>query len=84
MSNIDKKYQSLREVHEVTQWKEGCIYKTKSIGFAWVTLDYVPSDNKNIIYGSISSKLSQKLGSKGTFRTVPATTPDVVPTEVTE
>jgi hypothetical protein len=56
----------LREVHKVTQWKEDCIYRTKSIGIISCTpdyADYLRLSDKNILVGSISTKLDKIINS---------------------
>ena len=55
---------NLREVHLVTQWKSGCVYRTKSIGIISCDsdyADYLRSLNKNVIVGPISTSVSRQL-----------------------
>lgn len=53
---------NLREVHKVTQWKDGCIYRTKSIGMIICKPDYeFLTKNKNIQLGPVSTKVSKLL-----------------------
>lgn len=48
------KYQGLREIYQITEYREGCIFKTKRIGRAWVTFGYpAPKDTQFV---SISAK----------------------------
>jgi len=63
------KYQGLREVFKITQWKDGCVYRTKSVGFAWVTFDYNPPNDGNLIFNAVSTRISGQLLNK-TIRTV--------------
>lgn len=48
-----------KELYEITEWKEACIYKTESIGFIKST-DYTHPkvDNKKYVLGSISTSLT--------------------------
>lgn len=53
---------NLREVHKVTQWKDGCIYRTKSLGIIACTPEYSDSlrvNNPNIIVGPVSTRVSK-------------------------
>jgi 6-phosphogluconate dehydrogenase len=55
---------NLREIHLVTQWKSGCIYRTKSIGMISCTDDYASwlrSKSKNVIVGPVSTSVSKLL-----------------------
>jgi hypothetical protein len=70
-----KKYQGLREIRRVTEWKSGCIYRTAHVHFAWVTIDY-KTDDKNMVICPVSTSLTVKLNHK-TTRTVDPSTPDV-------
>lgn len=51
----------LREVHKVTQWKDNCVYRTRSIGMISCDIDYAHAlqRNPNIIVGSISTRISK-------------------------
>lgn len=66
------KTQFLRELVQVTEWKDGCIYRTKSLGEVWVDADkaecYKP-DVDGKMYTSISTKRIKELNHK-TIRTV--------------
>jgi hypothetical protein len=70
------KYQGLREVFKVIEWKDGCVFRTKKIGFAWVTIGTEPERNYdgNIQFHSVSTNLSKMIK---TNRTVPDETPDI-------
>jgi len=35
----EKNYEVLRQVYEVTEWKDGAVYKTVSRGYKWVGMD---------------------------------------------
>lgn len=51
---------NLREVHKVTQWKDGCVYRTKSIGFLICGPDYrLLSDEAQI--GSVSTSITKAI-----------------------
>lgn len=52
----------LRQVHKVTQWKSGCVYRTKPIGYIVCEPDYKLLDtSNNIQIGSVSTKVSREL-----------------------
>ncbi|MHA2067682.1 MAG: hypothetical protein ACXABY_25250 [Candidatus Thorarchaeota archaeon] len=54
-----KKYEALRSLWRVTEWKDGCILKTEFVGNLWVELDSDmrdPAPPDGHIYGSISTK----------------------------
>ena len=51
---------NLREIHKVTQWKDDCIYRTRSLGMIVCLPDYqLPS--KDYILGPVSTKISREL-----------------------
>jgi len=83
------KHQGLRQVFKIVEWRNGCVYKTKQIGYAWVTLPIdsrhldTQSEDKNIQYHSISTDMMQKLNWK-TNRTVSDDTPDIVPVSISK
>lgn len=53
---------NLREVHKVTQWKDGCVYRTKSIGLIVCKPDYkLLGDEKNIQIGAASTSVTRQL-----------------------
>ncbi len=68
------KYQTLRELYIVTQWKDDCVYRTRRDCYAWVTVDYVNTD-KNFQICSLSTKDPHNNGR--TMRTVTDDTPDI-------
>ena len=70
------KHQGIREIIRIVEYKDDCVWKTKSEGLAWVTFDTKPTD-KNIQYSSVSFKTLDKLNTSG-VRTVSDDTPDVV------
>ena len=76
------KYQGLRQVFKIVEWRNGCVYRTKQIGYAWVTLD-TQSEDKNIQYHSISTDMMKMLNYK-TNRTVSDDTPDIVPVSISK
>lgn len=71
-----KKMQGLREVFTVTERKDGAVYRTKSVGYAWVTIDKVPYQIGDTIYASVSTNEKRQ-----TIRTVDESIPDIVETE---
>lgn len=53
---------NVREVHKVTQWKDDCVYRTKSLGLIVCLSDYqLLGDSKAIMLGSVSTKVSKEL-----------------------
>lgn len=76
------KIQNLREVFKVTEWREGCVYRTKSVGYAWVTDGYTPSEYEpNTQIHSLPTAITRKLEYR-TSRTVADETADLIMTEV--
>jgi len=41
-----KRIEVLREVFVVTEWRDGAVYRTKSLGNRWVGIDEVPTDGE--------------------------------------
>jgi hypothetical protein len=55
---------NLREVHKVTQWKAGCVYRTKSLGMIVCAPDYQllgQADTPGLTIGSVSTAVSRML-----------------------
>ena len=55
-------YEYLRELREITEWKDGCIYRTKSLGELWTResdTGKVLEDNKMLC--SLSTKRMKEL-----------------------
>lgn len=55
---------NLREVHAVTQWKDDCVYRTRSLGVISCTpeyADFLRSISRNIIVGPVSTRISRQL-----------------------
>jgi hypothetical protein len=49
----------LREIYKVTEWRDGCVYRVRSLGFMCVPDGYTfPS---GIQVGSLSTKYSRQL-----------------------
>jgi len=67
------KLQGLREIYQVTERRDGCVYKTKKLYKAWVDLDL--RDTEDMILASIST--SDPDSSKGPRR-VTDDTPSIV------
>lgn len=80
-----KKFQSLRQVFKITEWRAGCVYKTKPVGYAWVTIDKeeIPNNDGNLMLVSVSTDIMKKLGNK-TIRRVDNETPDFEITTLSE
>ncbi len=54
---------NLREIHKITQWKDGCIYATKSIGMLVCTPEYADALRATGKYqvGPVSTRISKQL-----------------------
>jgi len=55
---------NLREIWLITQWKDGCVYRTRSLGIVACSpehADWMRTTIPNIIVGSVSTKVSQAL-----------------------
>lgn len=48
----------LRDLHTVTQWKDGCVYRTRFIGRVVYNSDFVPlrPGDRNTVQVSISTR----------------------------
>jgi hypothetical protein len=77
------KFQSLRQVFKITEWRAGCVFKTKPVGWAWVTLDTNPPNDGNLQFVSPPTTIQQELGNK-TFRRVSDECADFVITTIDE
>jgi len=72
------KHQGLRQIFKITEYRNGCIYKTKHIGYAWVTLDKTNEElgfDSAVQLHSISTDMMKKLDYK-VNRSVPDDAPD--------
>ena len=55
---------NLREVHIITEWKNDCVYRTKSIGMIVCSPEYVDmlrAKSRNIIVGPVSTRISKMM-----------------------
>jgi hypothetical protein len=52
MSNLEK----LVEVFEITEWREGAVFKTRSLGLRWVDFDEKYRSPEGFIYASVSTE----------------------------
>ena len=77
------KYQGLREIFKVTEFRDGCVFRTKKIGFAWITIGTEPEKSYAdfVQFHSISTNLSKTVKSN---RKVSDDTPDIVITTLSE
>ena len=59
---------NLREIHIVTQWKSGCVYRTRSLGMIVCAPGYFeevilkrldPSKAKNYMVGPVSTEITR-------------------------
>lgn len=77
------KFQTLTEIRKVTQWKDGCVYKTAASSYAFITYHpfRVSPSNENELFCSISIKLLIQIGIKS-VRKVSDDTPDIVPVDI--
>ncbi len=65
------KTQVLREHLRITEWREGCIWKTRSLGYVWVDFN-TPGERGEDLFVSPSTRISKV---HPTMRWVPSTTP---------
>lgn len=52
-------YEVRRELFRVTEWRDGAVYKTESLGYAWFDEKMVKDNNPaetNLIYAAPSTK----------------------------
>jgi hypothetical protein len=75
------KYQGLREFYKITEYRDGCVYKTKPIGFYWITLGKNIPQWPDTQYISVSTDIMRKYR---TNRTVTDDTLDIVETKLSE
>jgi hypothetical protein len=75
---MTKKQQGLRQIYKVIQYKDGCVYRTKPVGYAWMTLP-IPYQKGDFIYASVSTSISKKIM---TDRFVSEDTPDYIEVEI--
>lgn len=53
---------NLREVHKITQWKDDCVYRTRSLGLVVCMPDYkLLGESKNYMIGSVSTRVTKEL-----------------------
>jgi len=53
---------NLREVHKVTQWKDDCVYRTKSLGYLVCTVQYAEAlQHGDIFVGPPSTRVTTEL-----------------------
>ena len=71
------KWQYLREKYQVTEYKDGCVYRTKNLGRVWTDeRDTYKLDSNDIGYHPISTK---DMKFSQTMRKVSVDTPSEVP-----
>ena len=66
-----KRFESLQEIREVTEWRDGCIYRTRVIGERWIDFtDGMPTHTaEGYLIVSLSSQREAELEFK-TLRTL--------------
>lgn len=55
---------NLRQLHKVTEWKSGCVYRTRSLGYVVCSPEYAMDlrvANKAIQVGPVSTSVSREL-----------------------
>lgn len=52
---------NLRQVYKITQYKDGCIYRTKSLGYIVCKPEYQLLNMEDIQIGTVSTKVSNLL-----------------------
>lgn len=53
---------NLREFHRVTEWKAGCVYRTRTLGMVVCTPEYADAlrvAHKNLIVGPVSTRITK-------------------------
>ena len=76
------KAQTLTQVYKITEYRDGAVYRTKSVGYAWVTLDTTPTQvglDDRIIFSPPSTQMSVEFH---TLRMVDDNSPDYVITSL--
>lgn len=76
MAKFPLKHQVLREIFKITEWRDGCVYKTRSVGWAWITEGFNPPNDGNLQFVSPSTTVMRALNFK-TIRSVSMDTPDM-------
>jgi len=51
----------LQEVHIVTEWRDGCVYRTKALGYIVSHRDEAPTARNDISFASPSTRLMKRL-----------------------
>lgn len=57
----EKQYEVYRELFKITEWRDGCVFKTESQGYAWFDLEVEKANRPaetNLIYASPSDEFS--------------------------
>jgi hypothetical protein len=73
------KYQGRRQLYAITEYRDGCVYRTKFVKEVWVDVfsdEIIPAPNTQLV--SLPSKRQLELGHKGTMRLVEDSTPSIV------
>ena len=55
---------NVRQIHKVTEWKSGCVYRTRTLGFLVCTPEYAMDlrvANKAIQVGPLSTSITREL-----------------------
>jgi len=52
----------IRNVYKITQYKDGCVYRTRSLGYIVCEPLYQLLNMKDIQFGSISTKMLKEIG----------------------
>lgn len=73
-----KKPQTRMEVRQITEYRDGAIWKTKSLYEAWVDVGEKVTPPKDQLLCALSTTRSKELGYKGTFRLVTSDVPFIV------
>jgi predicted SPOUT superfamily RNA methylase MTH1 len=77
------KYQGLRQVYKIVEYRKGMVYRTEPIGYAWITIgDKEKYQDGDKVYASISTRVSIKLKHNQLFRRVSDDIADYVETKI--
>lgn len=75
------KYQGLRQFYKITEYRDGCVYRTKPMGYYWITLGKNIPQLKDVQYCSVSTDIMKKYQ---TNRTVKDDVDDIVEVKLEE
>ena len=51
----------LREAFAITEYRDGCVFKTRSLGYVVMASDEWPTASGQVMFGSVSTKVQKEL-----------------------